>query len=142
MNTFVSQPFHHDPHLKETIHVGWSKPPDDWIKLNSDGQCLQGRWRACMLWWSFSQEDGSNDILRRLEHVMSFNLKCGACTSKSDYKILTNMVINNCMISESVLTLVHRIKIFWLWIAVSKFIIHRRLPLCWLQSLFRLLKMY
>jgi hypothetical protein len=67
-----------------------------------------------VVFFAILKEDGSNDILRRLEHVMSFNLKCGACTSKSDYKILTNMVINNCMISESVLTLVHRIKIFWL----------------------------
>jgi hypothetical protein len=42
MATFVSQPFHRDPHLKETIYVGWSKPPDGCIKLNSDGACKGG----------------------------------------------------------------------------------------------------
>ena len=27
---------------KETIYVGWDKPPEGWIKLNSDGACKGG----------------------------------------------------------------------------------------------------
>jgi len=31
-----NQPPHHNIQIKETIYIGWKKPPEGWIKLNID----------------------------------------------------------------------------------------------------------
>jgi len=34
--------FHRNIQPKETIYIGWKRPPNGWMKLNNDGTCKGG----------------------------------------------------------------------------------------------------
>jgi hypothetical protein len=71
MNACAFQPLHRNALHKETIYIGWIKPPDGWIKLNYDGACKQGgELASCGGLFRNSKGDWSKAMSKRLESVM------------------------------------------------------------------------
>jgi ribonuclease HI len=111
---------------KETIYIGWKKPPEGWIKLNSDGACKRG-----------GESSGCGGLFRNSDGrwIKGYFKKIGVCDAfhaelwgmylgldmawkeripqlivESDSKILIDIVTNNYKFSGVVPTLVQRIR--------------------------------
>ncbi|GAU45178.1 hypothetical protein TSUD_178710 [Trifolium subterraneum] len=113
------------PQQKETIYIGWRKPPDGWIKLNSDGACKRnngisgcgGLFRNSD-WWikGYTKKIGSCDSF----HEEMWGLYLGLDMAwrnhilylivESDSKLLIDMITGNCTIGGVIPTLVRRIR--------------------------------
>ena len=71
---------HKSLHQKETIYIGWVRLHIGWVKLNCYGAWKgSGTLAGCGGLLRDSDADGSKATSRRLECVMFFMLKCGAC---------------------------------------------------------------
>jgi len=119
-------PPHRNLQRKETIYVGWDKPPEGWIKLNSDGAC-----KGC------GENSGCGDLFRSSDGrwLKGYIRKVGVCDAlhaelwgmylgldmvwrdhipqlivESDSKTLIDMVTGNCKFSGGIPTLVRRIR--------------------------------
>jgi ribonuclease HI len=121
-----NQQLHRNFPMKETIYIGWKKPPEGWIKLNSDGACkgigeysgcgglfrdTEGRWLK-----GYIRKIGVCDALHAemwgmyLGLEMAWREKIPQLIVESDSKILIDMVTENCKFSGSVPILVQRIR--------------------------------
>jgi len=64
----------------ESINIGWKRPQEGWIKLNSDGACKdRGKIVGCGDFFVTQSVDGLKATLRRLVHVMPYMLRRGGC---------------------------------------------------------------
>lgn len=121
-----NQRLHRNFPMKETIYIGWKKPPKGWIKLNSDGACkgigeysgcgglfrdTGGRWLK-----GYIRKIGVCDALHAEMWGMYLGLEMAwrehipQLIVESDSKILIDMVTENCKFSGSVPILVQRIR--------------------------------
>jgi ribonuclease HI len=116
----------HIPQQKETIYIGWRRPPEGWIKLNSDGACKgnngisgcgglfrnsDGRWIK-----GYAKKIGSCDAF----HAEMWGLYLGLDMAwrdhisyliiESDSKLLIDMITGNCTIGGATPILVRRIR--------------------------------
>ncbi|RHN50339.1 putative ribonuclease H-like domain-containing protein [Medicago truncatula] len=125
-NDFCSTlPPHRNLQQKEMIYVGWDKPPEGWIKLNSDGACKGG-----------GENSGCGGLFRSSDGIWlkGYIRKVGVCDAlhaelwgmylgldmawrehitqlivESDSKTLIDMVTGSCMFSGAIPTLERRI---------------------------------
>ena len=75
-----NQPSHRDIQMKETIYIGWKKPPNDWIKLNSDGTCKgSGEYSGCGGLFRNYEGRCLKGYIRKIRVCDHFMLKYGAC---------------------------------------------------------------
>ncbi|CAJ2627891.1 unnamed protein product [Trifolium pratense] len=113
------------PQRNETIYIGWKKPPEGWIKLNSDGACKgnndisgcgglfrnsDGRWIK-----GYAKKIGSCDSF----HAEMWGLYLGLDMAwrdhishlivESDSKLLIDMITGNCNIGGVTPILIRRI---------------------------------
>ncbi|MCI17829.1 ribonuclease H protein, partial [Trifolium medium] len=66
------QLLHQNIQQKEMIYIGWNKPPESWIKLNSDGAC-KGSGKSSDRCGLFQNSDG--------RWIKGYIRKIGACDS-------------------------------------------------------------
>jgi ribonuclease HI len=114
------------PKLNEIIYIGWKRPQEGWIKLNSDGACKDmgviagcgglfrdsdGRWIK-----GYTKKIGACDAL----HAEMWGLYLGLDMAwrehyshlivESDSKILIDMISDNFKFNGNIPVLVHRIR--------------------------------
>jgi len=72
---------HKSLHQKETIYIGWMRPPISWVKLNCDGT-----WKGSgtLAWCGGLLRDSDGRWIKghfkKIGMCDFFILKCGACT--------------------------------------------------------------
>jgi len=119
------QHLHRNPQNREIIHVGWNRPPEGWIKLNSDGTCKgnndvsgcgglfrnsDGRWIK-----GYMKKIGSCDALHAemwgvyLGLEMAWRDRIPQLIVESDSKLLIDMITYNCNLGGIVPILVKHI---------------------------------
>jgi len=117
---------HTGPKFKDIIHIGWKRPREGWIKLNSDGACKDmgviagcgclfrdsdGRWIK-----DYTKKIGACDVL----HAEMWGLYLGLDMAWREHyshiivesvsKILIDMISGNFKLNENIPILVHRIR--------------------------------
>jgi ribonuclease HI len=120
------QPHHSRPQLEESIYIGWKRPQEGWIKLNSDGACKdRGKIAGCGS--LFRDSDG--------RRIKGYTKKIGACDAlhakmwglylglnmvlrehfshlivESDSKILIDRISDNFHFNRNIPVLVQRVQ--------------------------------
>ena len=108
----TSLQLHQNPQHKEIIYIGWKRPPEGWIKLNSDGACKRnnegsgyggllrnpdGHWIK-----GYIKKIGSCDALHAemwgvyLGLVMAWRNRIPQLIVESDSKLLIDMITYKC----------------------------------------------
>ena len=121
-----NQRLHRNFQMKETIYIGWKKPPEGWIKLNNDGACKgSGEYSGCGGLFRDSEGRRLKGYIRKIGvcdalHTEMWGMYLGLKMAwqehilqlivGSETKILIDMVTENCKFSGSVPILVQHIR--------------------------------
>jgi len=113
-------------HQKETIYIGWMRPPIVWVKLNCDGAWKRsGTLAGCGGLLRVSNGRWIKGYFKKIGMCDAFHVEmCGMylgldmawrentthLTVESDSKILVDMITENCNFSGTTPTLVRRIR--------------------------------
>ncbi|GAU47866.1 hypothetical protein TSUD_404370 [Trifolium subterraneum] len=123
-----------------TCWLLWTKPPDGWIKLNSDGAC-KGNNGISGCRGLFRNSDGRwiKGYTKKIESCGSFHAEMWGLylgldmawrdhisylIVESDSKLLIDMITGNCTIGGVIPLWLGVFTIFWLWTGKSKFVTH------------------
>jgi len=117
---------HRGPKVKNTIYIGWKRPQEGWIKLNSDGACRDlghifgcgGIFRDTDGQWikSYTKKIGACDALHAemwglyLGIEMAWREHFDHLIVESDSKILIDMIFDKFKFNGNIPILVHRIR--------------------------------